>query len=72
MGQGQSGMPGQQPQGQGGQDKNKEGVSALQALYVPLCYTSNAISSTKTTSLWLLDPISRWHDCQYGPELTRS
>jgi 26S proteasome regulatory subunit T2 len=25
MGQGQSGMPGQQPQGQGGQDKNKEG-----------------------------------------------
>lgn len=31
MGQGQSGMPGQQPQGQGGQDKNKEGVSALQA-----------------------------------------
>ena len=51
MGQGQSGMPGQQPQGQGGQDKNKEGVSALQVLCVPPCYTLDAMSSSIRTSL---------------------
>jgi hypothetical protein len=61
MGQGQSGMPGQQPQGQGGQDKNKEGVSVLPAL---LCHTSKAYSSMMMTSLSVSASITSWHDCQ--------
>ena len=52
MGQGQSGMPGQQPQGQGGQDKNKEGVSVLLVLCVPPCYTLDATSGSISTSLF--------------------